>query len=477
MKPLWRLCGVLMVVLFTLVLVVAGVQAGGVLLWQANGVPISVAPYGQTDPQSVSDGAGGAIIVWQDFRSGTNQDIYAQRINSAGQVQWSTNGVPVAAAAGDQVAPAVTTDGQNGAIIVWEDKLNGTDYNIFAQRVSANGLPLWNTNGVTICGASGMQDTPQIASDGQGGAIIVWEDNRSTDHWDVYAQRISANGTPSWAINGISLGVINTSYDSPLPVIVGDNQSGAIIAWMHSIPSDVQVYAQRVLSNGVSSWALGGVRIVSDTWTWYPYMVPDREGGAIVAGQGHAVGVQRVLSNGLTLWGTNGITLATGNLALNPRLIGDGVQGVFASWQLYGSGYTSSQIIVQHVLSNSMSEWAASGITTTSQSGLQEVPRLVNDGFGGVIVVWQTATDSSGTDYSIWSQRLDLAGIPQWGIDGIQVISSTAYRMHSTVTGDDSHGAIVAWEDQRSGGASDIFAQRIFDFTPTAWVYLPMIRK
>jgi len=37
----------------------------------------------------VSDGAGGAIVTWQDYRSGAAYDIYAQRINGSGVVQWA----------------------------------------------------------------------------------------------------------------------------------------------------------------------------------------------------------------------------------------------------------------------------------------------------------------------------------------------------------------------------------------------------
>ena len=54
-------------------------------------VPISTAAYYDPaypyDPQLVSDGGGGAIIMWMDWRSG-NADIYAQRVNGGGTVLW-----------------------------------------------------------------------------------------------------------------------------------------------------------------------------------------------------------------------------------------------------------------------------------------------------------------------------------------------------------------------------------------------------
>ena len=62
-------------------------------------------------------------------------------------------------------------------------------------RVSAQ----WSTNPAVnnaICADAGLQFTPQIASDGAGGAIIVWMDMRASNGYSpkAYAQRIDVNG-------------------------------------------------------------------------------------------------------------------------------------------------------------------------------------------------------------------------------------------------------------------------------------------
>ena len=46
-------------------------------------------------PTIVSDGAGGAIIAWELTYAPGDIDIKAQRINSQGIVQWTTNGITV----------------------------------------------------------------------------------------------------------------------------------------------------------------------------------------------------------------------------------------------------------------------------------------------------------------------------------------------------------------------------------------------
>jgi hypothetical protein len=101
----------------------------------------------QYDPIIVNDGSGGAIITWEDERSGMNSDIYAQHISADGTAQWTANGVPISTASYFQDSPAIIGDGAGGAIITWEDYRSGTNYDIYAQRVTADGS-LGGTTGV-----------------------------------------------------------------------------------------------------------------------------------------------------------------------------------------------------------------------------------------------------------------------------------------------------------------------------------------
>jgi len=66
-------------------------------------IPISVESDLQTKPELVTDGLGGAIITWQDLRfGGFESDVYAQRVDSNGNVFWANNGVPISRAANKQ---------------------------------------------------------------------------------------------------------------------------------------------------------------------------------------------------------------------------------------------------------------------------------------------------------------------------------------------------------------------------------------
>ena len=52
----------------------------------------------------------------------------------------------------------------------------------------------WVQDGAAICTATADQYHPELVSDGAGGAIVTWQDRRSGTDWDVYCQRVDANG-------------------------------------------------------------------------------------------------------------------------------------------------------------------------------------------------------------------------------------------------------------------------------------------
>jgi hypothetical protein len=154
------------------------VLADGSRPWGPNGVPICTLDSLQLMPALVSDGAGGAIITWFDGRGGTS-DIYAQRVNASGVVQWTANGVPVSTAAQNQDGPTLVSDGAGGAIIVLTDTRNGPAVDLYAQRINSAGVRQWSARDVALSTALNDQVQPRIVSDGSGGAIVTWFDYRA----------------------------------------------------------------------------------------------------------------------------------------------------------------------------------------------------------------------------------------------------------------------------------------------------------
>jgi hypothetical protein len=201
-------------------------------------VPVCTAPGDQTYAWGMSDGNGGAFVVWYDMRNsnlgggGSGIDIYVQHVFGSGLVDagWPVNGLAICTAVGDQMVAPMVSDGAGGAIISWTDQRNeGTPGgDIYAQRFSAAGVTLWAPNGVPVCTAAGQQTNPWLTMDGTGGAIIAWQDRRSGES-HIYAQRISGTGAAQWAAGGVP--VCTVAGNEIFPEIVGDGVGGAIATW------------------------------------------------------------------------------------------------------------------------------------------------------------------------------------------------------------------------------------------------------
>lgn len=261
------------------------INSSGATQWTADGIVICNASSTQSNPDLVSDGAGGAIFSWIDTRTNgtTGWDIYAQRVNSAGVVQWTANGVVVCNAAGDQKAQSMVSDDSSGALIAWQDLRTDASGDIYCQRMFPNGTAHWTANGKVVCTSSNIQSAPVLTTDGIKGAIIAWQDLRGGSAYDIYAQSVSSDGAILWSSNGEV--VCTATGDQTVPSIINDGNGGAVISWQdHRSGTSNDVYTQLVNSGGSVEWASNGVATGTATGNQNaPQVVTDAANGAIIA--------------------------------------------------------------------------------------------------------------------------------------------------------------------------------------------------
>jgi hypothetical protein len=91
------------------------------------------------------------------------------------------------------------SDLKGGAILIYASRMRSTQADIFAQHVDSAGTPQWGENGVAVSSADYGQTWPVAISDGVGGAITAWMDERRYEgtnpaHTCVYAQLVNRTG-------------------------------------------------------------------------------------------------------------------------------------------------------------------------------------------------------------------------------------------------------------------------------------------
>ena len=430
--------------------------------------PISTAAGYQRDPQICSDSLGGAFITWNDNRSG-NYDIYAQRVDSEGNVQWTSDGVAICTASSDQRSPQIVSDGSGGAFITWNDTRSG-NYDIYAQRVDSEGNVRWTSDGVAICTASSDQQSPQIVSDDSGGALITWTDRRNYDStaYDIYAQRVDSEGNVQWTSDGVAICAASGIQSDPQ--ICSDGSGGAIIAWKDRRGIKEDIYAQRVGSDGAVQWTSNGVAIcTAASYQQDPEICSDGSEGAIIvwtdrrrgtAWADNDIYAQRIDSDGTVQWTSNGVAICTASdTQHNPTVVSDDSGGAIAAWEDRRNG--NGDIYVQRVDSGGNAQWTSNGVAICTASRGQDYPRICSDGSGGAIITW--GDGRSSYDYDIYARRVGSEGHMQWTEDGAAICTAADNQNYPQICSDGSGGAVITWNDRRNYVSTeyDIYAQRV----------------
>ncbi len=348
--------------------------------------------------------------------------------------QWSTdpniNNV-VASLPANQINPQVTSDGSGGVIITWEDERNlaGTT-RIYGERIDRNGIVKWSSgNGKAICNYPSNQTRHSVCSDGAGGIFVSWSDDRTSSVNKIFSQRVRSDGAIMWNINGV-LTRTNTYFYSYGPLFkIVQSGSGIIL-----INSDLYyVRAQYVDAYG----NLGFDRIVF-----------------------------------------------TGNISATQQVgfhdaCTDGANGAIFTYQTwFNSG--PANIGIQKINSFGDRKWVSGAATDSNGIDIAHlrifdntIGMLCHDEDGGAFICWTKnsgPTSPCGGD-DVYAQRVNSTGQLQFGDFGITVANFCNSQTKPQMIADGWEGAIISWVDYRwlgsaftpadTGVAISIYAQDI----------------
>ncbi|MDQ7827246.1 MAG: serine/threonine-protein kinase [Candidatus Eremiobacteraeota bacterium] len=352
------------------------INSEGRLLWEGSGIEASEIA-GCTDPPSiVSDMEGGVIISWAD-----TQVLRAQRIDREGRRPWGPSGITIAEASGQGKwvnRPQLVSDDKGGAVIAWEDARNNphlmemeatiTNFDIYAQRISAKGEILWDRKGVPVCIAQYAQRNCALVKDEKGGAIAAWEDYRDETSSRIYVQALSSDGVQRWEGDGI----VATRRNPKEPY--GDDGFGPDVWLKH--------FDVSAISDGdsgiVVAWAAGG------HFSW-------------------KIGLQRFDGSGTKQWGEIGISLQS-CIARPPRLLGrEWIGDYMISWLENDEGDDKHTYVMLRQIEQNSSRARGTIDFRLSPSENRQYGQQLQSWHNELYLLWM---ESSGAESKIFAQYL-----------------------------------------------------------------------
>jgi len=428
--------------------------------WFANGDSISVWPCGALPNAAISDSAGGVFIVWTDDRTCVNAQVYDQHVLADGGVAagWPVDGLAIAPTTTSEGSAHAVADGAGGLIVAWTDTRTGRQ-DIFAQRIAPNSGSRWSYGGVRVCTAGGVEGSIAIAPDGNHGAYITWRDGRRGLNdgppyhhalYDLYAQRLDAQGIRQWPESGLGIETRAGVYsDAPM---VTDGGSGVFLVWEDD--RGTGMYMQHLDPEGSAHLAPDGVGIPGGFSLLF---VPDGAGGMIstyTAGPDGAVDIyaQRVDSTGASEWTNPGVPLVNAINNQEPTsILEDGEGGAYIAW--HDVRYQNYDVYLLRIGADGTRSpgWPFNGLPLATQPNSQIYPQMISDGAGGCIVSWYDNRDDS-TAYDIYAKRVRPDGYswPGWPYGGVALCRAPGDQKEPLLAPDGTGGAFVAWGDYRS---------------------------
>ncbi|MFX1443172.1 MAG: hypothetical protein ACFFHV_07145, partial [Promethearchaeota archaeon] len=441
------------------------------IAWENNGTLVCNAKYDQFSPELICNSDGSVIITWHDNREGIQPDIYSQKVASNGKNIWIPNGTMINNKTGEQYEPQICSDGDGGAIIVWTDTEG--DYNITAQRIASNGTVMWKKNGISVCNFTGNQEEPQICSDGNEGAIIAWQDWRD-GNLDIYAQRLNSNGVKLWGINDTV--ICNATASQWNEKLCYNGFGDAIITWQDGRTGEDDIYAQMIDLDGNILWTKNGTAICNATNDQSdPQICCDGSGGAIITwtdkrGANWDIYAQRINSDESSLWTTNGSVICNAtDIQEAPQICSDGSGGAIITWEdARDYSISDKDVYAQKIISGGYVVWVTNGVIVCNEFEDQYSIQICEDGLGGAIITWEDYRDSSTKGIDIYAQRITSRGTRNWIANGSIICNELDDQEDPRICYDGQRRVTITWYDHR-GTNNDIYAQRIILTPPSIY--------
>ncbi len=201
-----------------------------------NNILVADDTTGEAYNPDVAVGGGSAIIVWVDNRNGSYL-LYGQRYGLDGTPYGSNFQISKA----DLDAPiyGVSADRDGNFAVVWMRH----DNNIMLRRYNNAGIPLTDT--IVVNDVRDNAGYPDVAMDPDGNFVVVWNDWNADGTYDVYMQLFDSTGSRI----GSNVTVIDRTGDVYLPR-VARSRAGFVVVWADWVEGCWKIYAQIYQNNG-----------------------------------------------------------------------------------------------------------------------------------------------------------------------------------------------------------------------------------
>lgn len=355
--------------------------------------------------------------------------------------------------------PGIALDAENNMVVVWNDRRNQHDYDIFAQRFTSDCSLIGNNYKINDDVGSLVHSQPDISVDSQGNFAVSWLDHlgENSDELRTKIQQFRADASPI----GLDF-IVDSQTPQQYPAIGFDYFDNLFAVWLFKFNRSMHVLGARFQFDG-------DVRELVEEKTitnWKakenanaPSFTSDTRGQTFVTWQREMGGKYSILAQRFTArleWLGSQIVVNDTSLANErnlPAIASDSSGNFVIVWQELKN--ENWRIVGQQFDIYGNKKGANFDICETGIAGNQEKPMIILNETGVFTVTWQ---DDRNGHWDIYARRFSFKGQPLGAEFKVNDDIGNADQIEPVIAGDYNGRFIIAWTDWRTGEA-DIFAQ------------------
>jgi hypothetical protein len=209
-------------------------------------------------------------------------------------------------------------------------------------------------------------------------------------------------------------------------------------------------------------WTANGVAVTPGTGNAIPQVVPDDQGGSIVAwigpGGPNALMVQRLDSSGNAMWTVGGVLVCNdGGLSSQFGIAPDASHGAYLTWIDRVAG-PYDHVYAQHVDASGNLLTPPVGkpgmpvceATNIGPTGVQANPSIAAGVAGEALITWEDSRNGNPKK-EIFAQCIQANGSPRWTVDGVAVAQDHNDLQSPTIIPNSSVSCAVVYVDRWTG--------------------------
>lgn len=426
--------------------------------WQDNGIPVQKAWSQRWDPKLVESEDNSVIVVWSDVRN-EDADIFAQRISSSGNPLWEEGGLLICGDLGTQSHPAVAGDSNGGAYVVWGEYTPHYGADIFIQHLTSDGIFLWEdalfvTHVDMVYSGVLRHAALKLCSDDSGGMYMALRNELPDELITLYVNNEGIQTSPENSI--LSTDISSASFD-----LVCGTDNTAIVAW-RSVNGDILIKKTDALGLPVWDFSKNGIRVLWDTEDpQYIHASNGADGLTIIAWldnqeQTDELQMQIIESDGTSRF-QDALTIYSSDINLYYYEMAASPDNIYHVWRDSRTLSRDAVIVAQCADYTGNILWDSTGVIIHAFD-YDSHPFSVsvnNDGF-----LYSLATQGPNIEWNLALQIVSPSGELTYELDGLEICGLPGQQWNTTILQTTEAYTWLAWQDRRQG-SGDLYLQAI----------------